>query len=279
MVLSADERRELRRLLDKMDSADGVQESDTAAMTDGAKRLRDDLGGYPETGSAGSSGMSAGSQMPVTKPVKGRGSTAAKKAAAEVPNPSEEEEIEEVIVVNYTGTEEVVPLPTGISLTEWDLKVVAQTEWKGKSYSALVALSRDDNNLATYLTWVKEKFGKDYEGGKPRSQAVDFAGYLKRVGFSKEKGPPRKAGWWQLVLPNWRGDFCQCWQCYKQWELESWPVSDWMGATVRDLGLALGGMFSFWHGKRVGSLVRTNKQAGIVLGLRMWLLRGCERRL
>ena len=39
MVLSADERRELRRLLDKMDSADGPQESDTAAMTDGAKRL------------------------------------------------------------------------------------------------------------------------------------------------------------------------------------------------------------------------------------------------
>ena len=37
-----------------------------------------------------------------------------------------------------------------------------------------------------------------------------------------------------------------------------------MGATVRDLGLALGGMFSFWHGKRVGSLVQTNKQAGVV---------------
>ena len=172
MVLSADERRELRRLLDKMDSADGVPDSGTAAMTDGAKRLRDDLGGYPETGSAGSSGMSG--------------------------IPSEEEETEDVIVVNYTGTGEVVPLPTGISLTEWDLticelpKVVAQAEWKGKSYSALVAQSHDDNNLATYLNWVKEKFGKDYEGGKPRSQAVDFAGYLKRVGFSKEKGCRRK---------------------------------------------------------------------------------------
>ena len=198
MVLSADERRELRRLLDKMDSADGVQGSDTAAMTDGAKRLRDELGGYPETGSAGSSSMSAGSQMPVTKPVKGRGSSAAKKAASEVPNPSEEEETEEVIVVNYTGTAEVVPLPTGISLTEWDFticelpKVAGQTEWKGKSYSALVAHSREDNNLATYLNWVKEKFGKDYEGGKPRSQAVDFAGYLRRVGFLKEKGFHRK---------------------------------------------------------------------------------------
>ena len=44
-----------------------------------------------------------------------------------------------------------------------------------------------------------------------------------------------------------------------------------MGATVRDLGLALGGMFSFWHGKRVGSLVHTNKQAGVVFELRMWL--------
>ena len=159
MVLSADERRELRRLLDKMDSADGVTESDTAGMTDGAKRLRDDLGGYPETGSAGSSGMAAGSQMPITKPVKGRGSSAAKKAAAEAPVHSEEEETEDVIVVNYTGTGEVVPLPTGISLTEWDLticelpKVVAQTEWKGKSYSALVAQSRDDNNLATGEVW------------------------------------------------------------------------------------------------------------------------------
>ena len=136
--------------------------------------------------------------MPITKPVKGRGSSAAKKAAAEAPVPSEEEETEDVIVVNYTGTGEVVPLPTGISLTEWDLticelpKVVAQTEWKGKSYSALVAQSREDNNLAAYLNWVKEKFGKDYEGGKPRSQAVDFAGYLKRLGFSKEKGFRRK---------------------------------------------------------------------------------------
>ena len=46
-----------------------------------------------------------------------------------------------------------------------------------------------------------------------------------------------------------------------------------MGATVRDLGLALGGMFSFWHGKRVGSLVQANKQAGVVSvsELRMWL--------
>ena len=73
------------------------------------------------------------------------------------------------------------------------------------------------------------------------------------------------------MLPNRRGDFCQRWRCYEQWELESWPVPDWMGATVRDLGLALGGMFSFWHGKRVGSLVRTNKQAGVVFELRMWL--------
>ena len=46
-----------------------------------------------------------------------------------------------------------------------------------------------------------------------------------------------------------------------------------MGATVRDLGLALGGMFSFWRGKRVGSLVQANKQAGVVFvsELRMWL--------
>ena len=73
------------------------------------------------------------------------------------------------------------------------------------------------------------------------------------------------------MLPNRRGDFCQRWRCYEQWELESWPVPDWMGATVRDLGLALGGMFSFWHGKRVGSLVRTNKQAGVVFELRIGL--------
>ena len=81
------------------------------------------------------------------------------------------------------------------------------------------------------------------------------------------------------MLPNWRGDFCQRWQGYKQWELESWPVPDWMGATVRDLGLALGGMFSFWHGKRVGSLVRTNKQAGVVFELRMCCCVVVERRL
>ena len=63
--------------------------------------------------------------------------------------------------------------------------------------------------------------------------------------------------------------------------MASSPVLEWMGATVRDLGLALGGMFSFWHGKRVGSLVQTNKQAGVVVvvvvvvvffsELRMWL--------
>ena len=48
-----------------------------------------------------------------------------------------------------------------------------------------------------------------------------------------------------------------------------------MGATVRDLGLALGGMFSFWHGKRVGSLVQANKQAGVVLCFRASHVVGC----
>ena len=53
-----------------------------------------------------------------------------------------------------------------------------------------------------------------------------------------------------------------------------------MGATVRDLGLALGGMFSFWHGKRVGSLVQTNKQAGVVFpSFACGWLRGCLQQL
>ena len=55
-----------------------------------------------------------------------------------------------------------------------------------------------------------------------------------------------------------------------------------MGATVRGLGLALGGMFSFWHGKRVGSLVQANKQAGVVFlfpSFACGWLRGCLQQL
>ena len=53
-----------------------------------------------------------------------------------------------------------------------------------------------------------------------------------------------------------------------------------MGATVRDLGLAWGGMFSFWHGKRVGSLAQTNKQAGVVFpSFACGWLRGCLQQL
>ena len=70
--------------------------------------------------------------------------------------------------------------------------MVATKEWKGLSYSALVAKSSGDTSLASYLHWVKEKFGKEYSGGAPRSQAVDFAGYLRRIGFSKAKGFSRR---------------------------------------------------------------------------------------
>jgi len=205
MVLTSDERRELRRLLDKMDSADGSALTANTSMTDGAKRLRD-VGGYPETGSA-ASGSAASAQLPISKAGPNpEGAVGRDQCYEDLFDAIEGEDVashvggsDNVIVVNYVGTEVLsVPLPKDLTFEDWgrtvcDLPKVSSTKmWFGKSYAALVAQSKDDSNLASYLNWVKEKFGKDYQGGVPKSQAIDFAGYLLRLGFEKKKGFQRK---------------------------------------------------------------------------------------
>ncbi|CAE7237703.1 GIP [Symbiodinium sp. CCMP2592] len=199
MVLTTDERRELRRLLDKMDSADGLASTANTSMTDGAKRLRD-VGGYPEDGST-ASGSACGAQLPISKG-SAKGVVSTPKCYEDLVDAFEGEEFGEsdnVIVVSYAGTEITsVPLPSDLSVEDWgrticDLpKVQKNKTWFKKSYAALVKLSKEDSDLASYLNWVKEKFGRSYDPTTPSSQASDLAGYLMRIGFSKQKGFQRK---------------------------------------------------------------------------------------
>ncbi|CAE7038113.1 unnamed protein product [Symbiodinium sp. CCMP2592] len=191
--------RELRRLLDKMDSADGLASTANTSMTDGTKRLRD-VGGYPEDGST-ASGSACGAQLPISKG-SAKGVVSTPKCYEDLVDAFEGEEFGEsdnVIVVSYAGTEVTsVPLPSDLSVEDWgrticDLpKVQKNKTWFKKSYAALVKLSKEDSDLASYLNWVKEKFGRSYDPTTPSSQASDLAGYLMRIGFSKQKGFQRK---------------------------------------------------------------------------------------
>ncbi|CAE7748672.1 ZCCHC13 [Symbiodinium sp. CCMP2592] len=194
MVLTTDERRELRRLLDKMDSADGLASTANTSMTDGTKRLRD-VGGYPEDGST-ASGSACGAQLPISKG-SAKGVVSTPKCYEDLVDAFEGEEFGEsdnVIVVSYAGTEVTsVPLPSDLSVEDWgrticDLpKVQKNKTWFKKSYAALVKLSKEDSDLASYLNWVKEKFGRSYDPTTPSSQASDLAGYLMRqVTFDDE---------------------------------------------------------------------------------------------
>ena len=69
----------------------------------------------------------------------------------------------------------------------------------------LVDLATTDDNLATYLNWVKENLAKTMKGGKPRSQAINFATYLRRVSFSSRRAFARS---WLLATEQ-RGDFVE----------------------------------------------------------------------
>ncbi|CAE7624330.1 unnamed protein product [Symbiodinium sp. CCMP2592] len=199
MVLTTDERRELRRLLDKMDSADGLASTANTSMTDGTKRLRD-VGGYPEDGST-ASGSACGAQLPISKG-SAKGAVSTPKCYEDLVDAFEGEEFGEsdnVIVVSYAGTEVTsVPLPSDLSLEDWgrticDLpKVQKNKMWFKKSYAALVKLAKEDSDLASYLNWIKEKFGRNYDPTTSSSQSSDLAGYLMRIGFSKQKGFQRK---------------------------------------------------------------------------------------
>ncbi|CAE7635150.1 unnamed protein product [Symbiodinium sp. CCMP2592] len=203
MVLTTDERRELRRLLDKTDSADGLASTANTSMTDGTKRLRD-VGGYPEDGSA-ASGSACGAQLPISKG-SAKGAVSTPKCYEDLVDAFEGEEFGEsdnVIVVSYAGTEVTsVPLPSDLSLEDWgrticDLpKVQKNKMWFKKSYAALVKLAKEDSDLASYLNWIKEKFGRNYDPTTSSSQSSDLAGYLMRIGFSKQKGFQRKLAVW-----------------------------------------------------------------------------------
>ncbi|CAE7483352.1 unnamed protein product, partial [Symbiodinium sp. CCMP2592] len=199
MVLTTDERRELRRLLDKMDSADGLASTANTSMTDGTKRLRD-VGGYPEDGST-ASGSACGAQLPISKG-SAKGAVSTPKCYEDLVDAVEGEEFgdsDNVIVVSYAGTEVTsVPLPSNLSMEDWgrticDLpKVQKNKMWFKKSYATLVKLAKEDSDLASYLNWIKEKFGRNYDPTTSSSQYSDLAGYLMRIGFSKQKGFQRK---------------------------------------------------------------------------------------
>ena len=120
MVLSSDERRELRRLLDKMDSSGSLPSGGNVSMTDGAKRLRlRDIGGCPEDGSAAKA-SAANDQLPVMKaaPIS-KASMRGSSKLLEFPEAGDEliEAVEDsgLVVISYAGAEvDDVPFPDGI---------------------------------------------------------------------------------------------------------------------------------------------------------------------
>ena len=71
-------------------------------------------------------------------------------------------------------------------------KVKSVEKWRGKTYAALVALSESDKELRSYLSWIRSTFSDHYDGGHPKTQAIDLAGYLSYVNFSKPNGFERQ---------------------------------------------------------------------------------------
>ena len=87
------------------------------------------------------------------------------------------------------GTSDDIPLPSGLTGIEWGQtlcqlpRVVSFTKWKNKSYDELMDLSKEDQELTKYLSFLYQKFLGQYLDGSRKSQAPDFAGYMAFAGF------------------------------------------------------------------------------------------------
>ncbi|CAE7405490.1 unnamed protein product [Symbiodinium natans] len=194
MVLTEDERRELQRLLAKSAAAEVVHTE--GSMTDAPKRRRFEGDDAKTSGYFGSEQLPISKATAMTAVVKTSGSASSQRASLA----EDDGEDDQFLLVSYTGGEGAfeVSLPENTTKSQWDRtiaelpKLNSVKEWKGRTYAALVEMSATNAELTKYLAWVRTKFGHEYKGGQPRSQAVDLAGYLTYVGFTKSSGFQRK---------------------------------------------------------------------------------------
>ena len=206
-MLTADERRELRRLLDKMDGFSDIPAGTEGAMSDGSKRLREVSASSDQMPISRASMISKGAlgtdkcyedvvegfdrdpaQLPLPrnskKSVEGSGYVQGKMSGDDF---SEEEQDDSFVMIPF-------PLPENVTKREWDQticelpKVKNTSKWQGSTYAGLVALSESGKDLRSYLSWIKNSYVDRYESGHPKSQAIDLAGYLSHVGYSKKSG-------------------------------------------------------------------------------------------
>ena len=97
------------------------------------------------------------------------------------------------------GASDDIPIPSGLTGIGWGQtlcqlpRVASSTKWKNKSYDELMDLSKEDQELTKYLSFLYQKFLGQYLDGSGKSQAPDFAGYMAFAGFepngkSKDSG-------------------------------------------------------------------------------------------
>ena len=97
------------------------------------------------------------------------------------------------------GTSDGIPIPSGVTAVDWGKtlcqlpRVATSAKWKNKSYDELIDLSKEDQELTKYLSFLYQKFLEQYVDGSGKTQAPDFAGYMAFVGFepnakSKDSG-------------------------------------------------------------------------------------------
>ena len=63
--------------------------------------------------------------------------------------------------------------------------MASSAKWKNKSYDEVIDLSKEDQELTKYLSFLYQKFLEQYLDGSGKSQAPDFAGYMAFVGFER----------------------------------------------------------------------------------------------
>ena len=176
-MLTADERRELRRLLDKMDGFSDIPAGTEGAMSDGSKRLREVSASSDQMPISRASMTSKGAlgtdkcyedvvegfdrdpaQLPLPrnskKSVEGSGYVKGKMSGDDF---SEEEQDDSFVMIPF-------PLPENVTKREWDQticelpKVKNTSKWQGSTYAGLVALSESDKDLRSYLSWIKNSY-------------------------------------------------------------------------------------------------------------------------
>eukprot|EP00435_Cladocopium_sp_Y103_P013180 s2854_g3.t1 len=81
-----------------------------------------------------------------------------------------------------------IPMPDGInSIADWGRTVCQLDKVKSKrmTYAQMISQADFDPEMASYLTFIKGKFGSDDSGNLPKkiTPAVDLAAYLERVKY------------------------------------------------------------------------------------------------